>query len=276
MIEQFIRERMYLKGVSPNTVLWYRDSFNAFQGATDSKPAIVQRIGELIQRGVKPVSINTYLRCINAYLRWLHEEHKADLIRIPRLKEEQKILETLSAEQAQRLIRFKPKGTNLSRAHLLALLLLDTGLRFGEALNIRWEDVDLENLLVKVKGKGGKHRAVPLSFEGRKVLFKAKRHSKFDHVFATRNGTLPTQRNAGRDFALLGQRAGIQGVRFSPHTFRHSFAVSYLRAGGNVLYLQRILGHSTLDMTSRYTRSLGTEDLQAVHDRLSLLSRRSG
>jgi site-specific recombinase XerD len=126
MIEQFIRERMYLKGVSPNTVLWYRDSFSAFQGAIDSKPAIVQRIGELTQRGVKPVSINTYLRCINAYFRWLHEEHKAELIRIPRLKDEQKILATLSAEQTQNLIRFKPKGTNLSRAHLLALLLLDT------------------------------------------------------------------------------------------------------------------------------------------------------
>jgi len=64
MIEQFIRERMYLKGVSPNTVRWYRDSFRAFQGATDSKSAIVQRIEELTQRGVKPVSINTYLRCI--------------------------------------------------------------------------------------------------------------------------------------------------------------------------------------------------------------------
>ena len=70
---------------------------------------------------------------------------------------------------------------------------------------------------MKVKGKGGKHRAVPLSFEGRKVLFKWKQRSKFDHVLATRNGTLPTQRNVGRDFSLLGERAGIRGVRFSPH-----------------------------------------------------------
>src|SRR5205809_3471805 len=98
MIEQFIRERMYLKGVSPSTVLWYRDSFRAFQDALHSKTAIVQRIGELTQRGVKPVSINTYLRCVNAYFRWMHEEHKAELIRIPRLKEEQKILATLSSE----------------------------------------------------------------------------------------------------------------------------------------------------------------------------------
>ena len=186
------------------------------------------------------------------------------------------MLATLSPDQVQRIIRFKPKGRNLSRAYLFALLLLDTGLRLAEALNLKWDDIDLENLLVSVVGKGGKHRAVPISLEGRKVLFRWKQQSKFDHVFATRNGTLPTQRNLGRDFALLGERAGVQGVRFSPHTFRHTFAVSYLRAGGNVLYLQRILGHSTLEMTSRYTRSLGTDDLQAVHDRLSLLSRRSG
>ena len=66
MTEDFIRERTYLKGVSPNTLLWYRDSFNAFHGATDSKTAIVQRIEELMRRGVKAVSINTYLRRVNA------------------------------------------------------------------------------------------------------------------------------------------------------------------------------------------------------------------
>ncbi len=55
MTEDFIKERMYLKGVSPATLAWYRDSFKAFHDATDSKPAIVQRIGELMHRGVKPV-----------------------------------------------------------------------------------------------------------------------------------------------------------------------------------------------------------------------------
>ena len=56
------------------------------------------------------------------------------------------------------------------------------------------------------------------------------------------------------------------------HTLRHNFAVNYLRAGGNVFCLQRILGHSTLEMTDRYVRNLGIEDLQAVHNKLSLLT----
>ena len=57
------------------------------------------------------------------------------------------------------------------------------------------------------------------------------------------------------------------------HTMRHSFAVNYIRAGGDVFRLQRILGHTTLEMTRRYV-NLQTEDLQAVHDKLSLLTQR--
>ena len=276
MVEQFIQGRKYLKAVSPQTLIWYQCSFKAFDGATSSKEAINRRIVELRERGVSPITINSYLRCINAYLRWLHEEHQHAPLRIPRLKEEQKVLATLTPEHVKRLLQFSPKGRNLKRAHTLTLLLLDTGLRFAEALGLTWDRVDLDNLVLKVLGKGGKHRVVPISLECRKVLYRWKQQQRGgDLLFPTRSGLQSSQRNVGRDVRLLGQRVGINGVRFSPHTFRHTFAVSYLRAGGNVLYLQRILGHSSLEMTNRYTRSLGIDDLSAVHSKLSLLSRRT-
>lgn len=63
----------------------------------------------------------------------------------------------------------------------------------------------------------------------------------------------------------------MSGVSF--HTFGHTFAVSYLRAGGNLYYLAHILGHSSVKTTERYLESLGLEDLQAVHDKPSLLTR---
>ena len=68
-------------------------------------------------------------------------------------------------------------------------------------------------------------------------------------------------------------KAGITGVRCSWHTLRHTFAVSYLRKGGNLYYLQRIMGHTPISTTERYLRSLGIEDLQKVHDGLSLLGK---
>ncbi len=73
-----------------------------------------------------------------------------------------------------------------------------------------------------------------------------------------------------RSLLLLGKGLKISGARVSFHTFRHTFALSYLRAGGNLFYLSRILGHTSVTTTEKYLQSLGVEDLQAVHDRLSL------
>jgi integrase len=113
-----------------------------------------------------------------------------------------------------------------------------------------------------------------MRIELRKLLFRYLSGHQFDRVFATSRGTSPTQRNLLRDFKLLCKRLNISGVRCSFHTLRPTFAVEYLKAGGNVLYLQRILGHTSLEMTNRYVRSLGIEDLKAVHNALSLLSLR--
>jgi integrase/recombinase XerD len=100
-----------------------------------------------------------------------------------------------------------------------------------------------------------------MSIELRKLLFRYLSQHQFDRVFCTGGGTEPDQRYLLRDFKLVCSRLGITGVRTSFHTLRHTFAVEYLKAGGNVLYLQRILGHTTLEMTNRYVRSLGIEDL---------------
>lgn len=270
---RFIRERQYLRGVTQKTLDWYAQSFRAFDGAIDSRTAIETRVTSLRQRGVSAISVNTYLRCINAYLRWLHTEHGQPLVHIPRLKEEQKILATLKPEQVQSILRWKPTTFSDSKLYSLCALLLDSGVRISEALALSRADIDLDNLVLRVRGKGQKHRLVPMSLEMRRVLFRWLAKHQFELVFPTRQGTKQHPRNVLRAFRSLAKNLAITGVRFSPHTFRHTFAVSYLRAGGNVLYLQRILGHSSLEMTNRYLRSLGVEDLQAVHNRFSLLSR---
>lgn len=74
---------------------------------------------------------------------------------------------------------------------------------------------------------------------------------------------------------LLCKRLGIVAPARTIHSFKHTFSVNYLRLGGSMFHLQKMLGHSTLEMTRRYA-NLVTADLQAVHERLSLLSTRSG
>jgi len=272
--ELFIQERRYLKNVSPATISWYEQSFRAFSQSWETKELLGQRIAELLQAGLLPISINTYLRCLRAFLRWAKDEgHIQNVYAIPKLNCEQKIIPTLNSHSVRLLLEAKPKTSGERRIHVLSALLLDTGLRIDEALGLTREDVDLDNLLVRVRGKGGKHRVVPMSLELRRRMFPWLRSHDFELVFATRTGTKPIQRNLLRDFKLLGDRTGAaSGVRFSFHTLRHTFAASYLRAGGNLFYLSRILGHSSIETTQRYLQSLGIADLQAVHNRLSPLT----
>ncbi len=155
---------------------------------------------------------------------------------------------------------------------MLACLILDTGVRINEARKLMPSDVDFDNLIVTVMAKGRKQRKVPISFEGRRHLYRYVRENPRRYVFGTGNQTISSVRNLQRDFAVLCQRAGITGVRCSWHTLRHSFAVSYLRNGGNLFFLSKILGHTSVKTTERYLQSLGVEDFQAVHNELSLLS----
>jgi integrase len=80
-------------------------------------------------------------------------------------------LPTFSIEDVQKIMRHKPKGFYDVRLHVFILTLMDTGCRSGEAMGLRWPDVDFDNLLLKLHGKGAKDRLVPFSFELRRHLY---------------------------------------------------------------------------------------------------------
>jgi integrase/recombinase XerD len=277
LYEQFIREKQYLANVSPATVAGYRWAWKAFAPALDGtktaeKPEILARIAELRESGLSPVTVNTYLRSLNTFFSWLHREGRLPTpMKISRLKEEKKLIATFSAEQIERLISFRARTLTERRLHALCCLILDTGIRINEALSLERRDVDYGSLLLNIRGKGGKHRSVPMSIQMCKALFRFAKEQEpqcGEQLFFVNGGERIHQRNALRDFKLLCRRLGIQGPRCSFHTLRHTFSKCYVRNGGDVFRLQRILGHSSLTMTRRYVE-LDTADLQAVHHRLS-------
>jgi integrase/recombinase XerD len=141
-------------------------------------------------------------------------------------------------------------------------------------LNVRVRDIDLGNVLVKLSGKGGKDRITAFSFALRKAMYRFIADydlSAESLLFTSRNQTELGRRVVLRDVKLLCRKLGFEPPIRTLHAFRHSFAVNYLRRGGSVFHLQKALGHSTLEMTRRYA-NLMTADLQAVHERVSLLS----
>lgn len=280
--QQFIRERQFLSNVTPSTVAWYKNSLKWLPSEFPSQAELKDVVMRMREKGLKPTGCNCTARAINAYLHWSSAgtEQKCgpgcQHLRVPKVKEPEIILPTLSTSQIKSLVSWKPKAKCKRRLHLLTLLLLDTGCRITEALTLLVHDVDMENLLITLDGKGRKQRIVPFSFALRKAIFRyvADFSRKPDSLLlASRNETRLGRRVMLRDVKLLCKRLGFAPPARTLHAFRHTFAVNYLRRGGSVFHLQKVLGHSTLEMTRRYA-NLMTEDLQAVHERVSLLSAR--
>ena len=262
--EQFAKEKHYLLGVSPATLEWYRHSLRWLNSEDPDEAELKSAVVRMREKGCKASACNSYIRAINSYLKW-----SGSHLKVPKLKEEQRVLPTFSVEDIQKISAWRPKDYCGSRLHIVMLALVDTGCRIDELLSLKWADVDFDNLLVTVSGKGSKQRKIPFSFELRKRLFRF-RH---DHelVFPTLKGRKLGRRDVLRDVKRLCKKLGVRAPERTLHAFRHTFAVNYLRRGGSVFHLQKALGHSSLEMTRRYA-NLNVEDLQKVHEKISLLA----
>ncbi len=277
----FIQERRYLKNVSPSTISWYTSALKWLPSESPSQEELKDAVMRMRAKGLKETGCNAATRAINAYLHWNSGSERkcgpgCQHFRAPQLKEPQNILPTLTEAQVTRIVNWKPRHKNFyqRRLHLLTLFLLDTGCRISEALTLHVRDLDLDNLLVMLDGKGRKQRVVPFSFALRRALYRfiADFNRRPDSLlFSTRQDTRVGRMTALRGVKLLCEQLGFNPPARTLHAFRHTFAVHYLRKGGSVFHLQKVLGHSSLEMTRRYA-NLMTEDLQAVHERVSLLS----
>ena len=275
MFAQFIKEKQYLQNVTPATVEWYRHSLKWLSSDSPSKSDLQDAVMKMREKGLKATGANSAIRAINSYLHW--KAKGADIkcgvgcehLRVAYLKEPDIILPTFTLAQVTLLTRYKPHDDIVRRHHAIVLTLLDTGCRIDEVLSLRVSDVDMQNLLLTVTGKGRKQRRIPFSFELRRILMRYTDGEGF--LFRTRDGRKLGRRNVLRDTKRLCRTLGFVPPARTLHSCRHTFAVNYLRRGGSVFHLQKVLGHQTLEMTRRYA-NLMTEDLQAVHQKVSLLA----
>jgi len=165
------------------------------------------------------------------------------------------------------------------RDRAILFTLLDTGARASELCSIRFQDLSLANRTIKLRGKGPgkepKERLVSIGKATADAINKALRprlaqiqppsplfvvKNKYDDELSF------TRDNLGNLLERIGDRAGVSGVY--PHRFRHTFAINYLRNGGNVFALQAMLGHTTLDMVKRYLQ-IAQIDLDREQQRAS-------
>jgi integrase/recombinase XerD len=160
------------------------------------------------------------------------------------------------------------------RDRAVLLVLLDAGLRASELSRLELRDLDLQSGAVTVRphqsGLKSRGRVIPLGKSARTALWRyhAERGElrPTDPVFESARGA-PLNKDSLLHLLLrLGERAGVAGVH--PHRFRHTFAVQFLRNGGDVFTLQRLLGHASLDMVRHYL-ALAQADDETAHRRAS-------
>jgi site-specific recombinase XerD len=160
---------------------------------------------------------------------------------------------------------------SMERNRAILLLMLDTGIRASELCDLKIEDVDNRNNRIYVrKGKGMKERLLPISPRTGQMIWRylATRGDTHpdDSLFTGRLNRPLTRTKLAEMFQNIGKRAGVSNVH--PHRFRHTFAIQYLRNGGNAYTLQSMLGHSTLETVKIYLK-LAQVDLDAAHRRAS-------
>jgi len=231
------------------------------------------------KKGLTGHTVNCYLRALRAFWSWLVTEeiiglNPFDRIKIP--KPPKKVIIPFSEDQIRALLSvIDTKSLTGFRDWTIILTLLDAGIRVTELTELKLENVNLMQRCLKINGKGNKERIVPVGISVQRAL--AKYINKYrpnpiyplsDNLFLNRDGMPLTPNRIQSIIERYALKAKIQGVRASPHTFRHTFAISYLRNGGDVFTLQRILGHETLDMVRNYV-NLTQYDLQEAHLRCS-------
>jgi site-specific recombinase XerD len=256
-------------------------------GLADEQPAPAG----VAPRTAKPLSKKTTLNyhgALGALWSWAVQERVAPsnvVHAVPRPRPEKRAVEPFSAQDVKALLAacertagYKRPGKRLCdnerptalRDRAIILLLVDTGMRAGELAGIHIRDCDVKNGRVKVFGKGAKERILPFSAPTGKAIWRylqaREGYRASDPLFLALDGAGLTREALLQLINSLGERAGVNGAH--PHRFRHTFAVTFLRNGGNAYELQAMLGHTTLEMVRQYV-SLAQTDVEAAHRRAS-------
>ena len=223
-------------------------------------------------------TINCYLRSISAFWSWLVregfiEDNPFTRTKIP--KAPKKVITPFAEDQIQGLLQaIDTSSTAGLRAYAIVLMFLDTGMRLGELIGLKKDDVDLRNKTLKVFGKGAKERRLPIGKRLLATLWKYQLHrpqpatGSVDNFFLTQDGWPLTKNRVETIIKDLGKKAGVQGVRCSPHTFRHTFCIEFLRNGANLFSLQQMTGHTSLEVLRGYV-ALAESDIKIAHQKFS-------
>ncbi len=284
-IEQFVERAWSEFGLAENTLASYRSDLVGFarwlagQGADLATASRELLYRYLAARAAAKYTARSNARLLSTLRRYyklmrrlgLVEQDPTLLLDAPKLP--RALPKALSEGEVEALIRAPDIATPLGlRDRAMLELLYATGLRVSELVGLRADQINLRQGVLRVTGKGGKDRLVPLGEEAQDWLERYVQQSRpvllrgrvAEAVFVTARAAGMTRQMFWIMVKKHGQIAGIAGQRISPHVLRHSFATHLLNHGADLRALQLLLGHSSLSTTQIYTY-VAREGLKRLH-----------
>lgn len=257
LIDAYLTYLAAEKGLAGNTLAAYRRDL-AYLDLKKALAALgekdlLQVLAQLKRRGLAESSIQRVIACYKGFFRFLKKEGViaqdiALWLEAPKIWK--KVPEVLSEQEVELLLGASRQHSLLAAA--LLTFLYATGLRVSEACSLQLQDVGDEG--VRVKGKGGKERFVPIARASLAILDEYLAHRKDQEqnaLFVTRKGPI-SRSGVWQMIKEVAKSAGI-AKSISPHTLRHCFATHLLERGADLRIIQEMLGHSSIATTDRYT-----------------------
>lgn len=227
---------------------------------------------------LKPGSVNNLVSAAKSLLRFMHRHGyiTSHLEEVLRKVKTPTLLPTsvLTHSQVKRLIRsVDTSSAEGLRNRVVMELLYSSGIRVGELVRLKVNDIDLENGIMKVFGKGSKERMVPIGKTALQYLCSYIRGVRpfinFKHceeVFLNTRGTPLTRHKVELIMRNISSKEIIKDVKITPHTFRRSCATEMIRGNANMYHVKELLGHSSLATLKHYTK-LTINDLRKTHSK---------
>ncbi|MCH8117396.1 MAG: site-specific tyrosine recombinase XerD [Proteobacteria bacterium] len=284
LVDRFLDAIWMERGLSPNTLGAYRaDLMTLGRGLSvgsksidmADKADLLAFIAHRVENGAKPRSTARQLSSFRRFFRYIMREGLRDNdpttdIEMPRIG--RSLPQTLSEEEVDALLNAPNTDEPLGhRDRAMLELLYATGLRVSELINLKQSQINFNQGVLRIIGKGDRERLIPLGEESQRWLknfidgprMEILLERQTDYLFPTRRGDRMTRQAFWHIIKRYAQKSGIR-KKMSPHSLRHAFATHLLNRGADLRVVQLLLGHSDLSTTQIYTH-VARERLKDLH-----------
>lgn len=262
-----------IRNLSERTIKSYIDHYKQFTDFIDGDTLISEVTEDTIDDFVihlhdnndcNAITVNSYLRTIRAFLYFCMDGGYLRRFTVRLIKAEKKVKETYSDAELELLLK-KPNTKTCTfkeyQMWVYSNYLLATGNRISSVLNVKIKDLDFDNLYIRIsKTKSRRQQIIPMSTtlsERLQEYLLIRGGEPDDYVFCTVTGKKATVR--GYQDALKRYNLSRGVAKTSSHLYRHTFAKNWIKNNGDIFRLQKMLGHSTLDVTREYVNMFSTD-----------------